>query len=76
LWWIVVFAGVFGEFGASRWCFCGHVVVDWMDNVVCGRAVFGWVIFCRFSGFIFEIGRCDGTAETVLTHIPMPEYIG
>jgi hypothetical protein len=50
----VVFTGVFEEIGVSWWCFCGHVVVNWVVIVDCGRTVFEGCGFCSFVGFFFE----------------------
>jgi hypothetical protein len=53
-----VFAGGFGEIGASVWCFCGVDVVDWMEKMVWWWAVFEVGIFCSFLGFI--LGEEEG----------------
>jgi hypothetical protein len=34
LWWMGLFAGVFGKIGASLWCFCGEFVVECMVKLV------------------------------------------
>ena len=41
--WVVngLFVGGFGGIGVSEWCFCGHVVVNWVGKAVFGMHCFG-----------------------------------